>query len=99
MTTDEKNRFIENWIDKIIQIKLMYQRFLETFLNQPDDAIIETVKKVTFNGRNVSDGKYNYIDENGNEIDYLRGVNNSGTKYVFENGIEYNPENINSLRR
>ncbi len=79
MTSDQKNRFTENWIDKMIQAKLMYQRFLETFLNQPDEKIIKKVKKVVFNGINDSNGKYNYIDENGIEIDYLKGINSSGT--------------------
>jgi hypothetical protein len=97
MRSDEKNRFTENCLDKIIQTKSMYQFFLETFLNQPDDEVIKKVKKVTFVEVNEH-GKYIYADENGKQYDNLPENNSSHTRYIFDDGEEYNPEDLESLR-
>ena len=42
LTFKEKSEFTENWLESIIDTKLMYMYFLQTFLNQPDDKIVKT---------------------------------------------------------
>ena len=99
MTTDEKNEFTENYLNKVIQTKLMYQCFLETFLNQLNDEFIKKIKKLHFAGKNMDDEKYIYMDEDGKEYTHLKGLNINQTKYVLENGKEYNPEVLESLKK
>jgi hypothetical protein len=97
LTFKEKCEFMDNWLEQIVDIKLLYMYFVQTFLNQPNDKIVKNLKKVFFNG--LKNNKYIYIDEDGKEYDYLTGVTSNQTLYVDQNGKEYDPEGINDLRR
>lgn len=97
LTFKEKCEFTDNWLEQIIDTKLMYMYFVQTFLNQPDDKIVKKLKKVYFKG--MKNNKYIYIDEDGKEYDHLKGVTRNQTLYVDPNDKEYNPESIKDLRR
>jgi hypothetical protein len=97
LTFKEKCEFTDNWLEQIIDTKLMYMYFVQTFLNQQDDKIVKNLKKVYFNG--LKNNKYIYIDEDGNEYDHLIGVTSNQTLYVDQNGKEYNPETEKDLMR
>ena len=94
MPKEEKDKFTEKWLSEVINTRLMYKIFLETFLNQPDDDKISKIKKVKFKYALIDEEKkeaikYVYEDSEGKEYDKLWGINSDRTKYVKEDGEEY----------
>lgn len=89
MTIDEKNRFIENLLKKILQTQRLYQVFLETFLNQPNDNMIKSMKELKFLEKR--DGSYIFVDEDGKEYSSPNRPTNL-PRYMLEDGREYIPE-------
>jgi hypothetical protein len=66
LTIEEKNEFTELYLENIIDTKLMYKYFLETFLNQPDSDYERNLKKIQFtkkrnNGKDVTDNNSSSI--------------------------------------
>jgi hypothetical protein len=97
LTFKEKCEFTDNWLEQIVDTKLMYMYFLQTFLNQPDDKFVKNLKKLCFNG--LKNKKYIYIDKDGKEYDHLIGVTSNLNRYMDQNGKEYDPEGLADLRR
>jgi len=92
LTPEEKNKFNENLLDKILQTKRMYQIFLETFLNQPDNNMVKNMKELKF--LEERNGKYVYLVGNAkNAREYISSKRPSNlTTYLLEDGGEYIPE-------
>lgn len=97
LTFKEKCEFTENWLEHLVDTKLMYMYFVQTFLNQPNEKIVKDLKKVYFNG--LRNNKYIYIDDDGKEYDHLSGVSSNQILYIDQSGKEYNPESIEDLMR
>src|SRR6476469_321803 len=88
LSKEEKDKFTGKWLSEVINIRLLYKIFLETFLNQPYDDKIRKIKKVKL--------KYFEIDEKTkkpvkNVYQDLEGIEyyklwcaNDGDRYVNE---------------
>jgi len=93
MTTEEKNNFTEKWLKDAIDVSLLYRYFIETFLNQPDDNLIEKLKAAKPSGYKPNkDSKMLeqvFTDADGNEYRGLALVELDGVGYVNDHGEGY----------
>lgn len=97
LTFEEKNEFTEKWLENVIDTKLMYMYFLQTFLNQPGDKIVKHLKKLNLKG--FKSNVPIYADKNGKEYDHLKVITDNQIVYIDQNNKIYNPETIDSLRK
>lgn len=86
LTTEQKNEFTKIWLEKVINTRIMYKYFLETFLNQPPDKQVRDLIKVQF--KELRNGVRIYTDENGIEYDNIKHHTADGLGCVTKNGEE-----------